>query len=486
MNKNKKKKKKLIKWIVPVVLIILVIVGFKACSGVSDKMMTMVVTATPERGMLEDYVSTTGMVESDEIKYYYSAVSGKTEKVFVEKGQSVKKGDKLISFDMDEMDLYLEQARLQYISGSNTYNETLDNDKKYLADLQEANTNLEVLEQQIKDQKAYVKKLSKGLENMQRDKTNSLTTQNFNLQQRLEELEKDPITNKDEIAQIQSDLKTNQYLAQIAGVSDEQEDLEEKLEEEQERLAGYEQYKAEMEAQKTQAEVSALSSYQKENLSASERLNLMSYEKAQRDYENAEKGISADFDGIVMELSVMEGVPVGENQQILALANTNKVKVSISVGKFDLEKLAIGQAAEIDIFGNTYTGKLAKIDKMATASGNGFYLVGAEIEIDNPDDRIVLGLDAKVKILTESVENVLLIPVEAMNADKQGDFVYVVEGDVVVRRDVVCGISSAEFIEIKEGISEEDKVIVSSVTGTIEEGMVVMDMAGVTTEQEEP
>lgn len=482
MNKNKKKKKKIIKWIILIVLIILIIVGFKACSGVGESMMAMVETTTPERGNLEDYVSITGLVESDEIKYYYSPVSGKLAEVCVERGQTVKSGEKLIAYDMEEMELYLEQARLQYVTGNSTYNATLDNDREAKADLQEANTNLAVLEQQIKDQKAYVKSLSKSLENMQKNAANSLTTQNYNLQKQLMELQKDPIANEEAITQIQMDLQTNQYLSQIAGTSDEQEKLQEKLEEEQERLAGYEQYKAEMEAQKNQAEATALTGYQKENLSASERLNLISYEKAQKDYEKADLGISADFDGIITELTVMEGMPVGENQQILTLASTDKVKVTITLGKFDLAKMKVGQSAEIEIFDNIYTGKVAKIDKMATASANGFYQVGAEIVIDNPDDKIVLGLDAKVKILVESVENVLLIPVEAMNADREGDFVYVAENGVAVRRDVVSGISSTEFIEIKEGITENDKIIVSSLAGTIEEGMVVTDMAGMIAE----
>lgn len=482
MSKNKKKKKKIVKWIILIVLIVIIVLGFKACSGAGQNMMTMVETVTPEKGKLEDYVSITGLVESDEIKYYYSPVNGKLSEVCVERGQIVKQGDKLISFDMEDMELYLEQARLQYVTGSSTYNGTLDNDKNALADLQEAKTNLAVLEQQIKDQKAYVKSLSKSLENMQKNTANSLTTQNYNLQKQLMELQKDPVANAEAIKQIQMDMQTNEYLAQIAGTSDEQEKLQEKLQEEQERLAGYEQYKAEMEAQKQQAEATALTSYQKENLSASEQLNLMGYEKAQKDYEVANQGITAAFDGIIMDLTVMEGMPVAENMQLMTLASTDKVKVTIGLGKFDLAKLKVGQTAEIEIFDNVYTGKVTKIDKMATAGSNGFYQVGAEVVIDNPDDKIVLGLDAKVKILTASVENVLLLPVEAMNADKQGDFVYVVENGMAVRRDVVSGISSTEFIEIKEGISENDKVILSSLVGTIEEGMVVTDMAGMIAE----
>lgn len=479
MNKNKKKKKSIIKWIILIVIILFIVVGFKACSSVSESMkaMVMVETVTPERGDLEDFVNVSGMVESDEIKYYYSPVNGKLAEVSVERGQTVKSGDKLIAFDMEDMERYLEQARLQYVSGSSTYNGTMDNDKDTLSKLKEANTNLPILEQQIKDQKAYVKSIQKSLENIQTNSANSLAAQNLNLQKQLIELQKDPVTNADAITQIQMDMQTNQYLSQIAGASDEQEKLQEKLVEEQERLAGYEQYKAEMEAQKQQAEATALTSYQKENLSASEQLNLMNYESAQKDFEVAQKGIYAEFEGIVTELAVMEGMPVAENMQMLTIANTDKVKVTINLGKYDMAKTKVGQTAEITILDNTYNGTITKIDKMATPSSNGGFLVGAEVAIEKPDENIILGLDAKVKILVNTSENVLLLPVEALNADKNGDFVYIIENGLVARKDVVTGISSTEFIEIKEGLTENDKVILSSIMGMVEEGMPATDMS---------
>lgn len=477
MNKSKKKNKRIVKWIFIAVLIIIVIFGFKACSNAGKNMMSMVETVIPERGNLEDFVSITGMVESDEIKYYYSPINGKLAEICVEKGQTVKKDDKLLVFDMEDMESFLEQARLQYISGNSTYNGTLDNDKDVLADLREANTNLPILEQQIKDQKAFVKSIRKSLENMQTNNANSLAAQNLNLQKQLIELEKDPVANADKIVQIQMDMQTNQYLSQISGSSDEQEQLQEKLQEEEERLANYEQLKAEMEAQKQQAEASVLTSYQKENLSASEQLNLMNYESAQKDYEIAKQGITADFDGIVTELAAIEGMPVGESMQLLTLENTEKLKVTISLGKYDLAKIKEGQSAEIIILDNSYTGKITKIDKMAIASTNGFLQVGAEVEIENPDENIVLGLDAKVKVLVNTAVDVLMIPVAALNADKNGDFVYIMENGIVVRKDVVTGISSTEFIEVKEGLNESDKVILSSLTGMLEEGMVVTDMS---------
>ena len=49
-----------------------------------------------------------------------------------------------------------------------------------------------------------------------------------------------------------------------------------------------------------------------------------------------------------------------------------------------------------------------------------------------------------------------------------------VENGMVVKRPVTCGISSDEYTEILEGVTEEDQIIVNSLTGiSLEEGMAV-------------
>ena len=67
-----------------------------------------------------------------------------------------------------------------------------------------------------------------------------------------------------------------------------------------------------------------------------------------------------------------------------------------------------------------------------------------------------------------------MIPVEAINADKNGDFLYVIENGMVVKRAITWGISSDEYTEVLDGITEEDQIIVNSLTGiSLEEGMAV-------------
>ena len=110
---------------------------------------------------------------------------------------------------------------------------------------------------------------------------------------------------------------------------------------------------------------------------------------------------------------------------------------------------------------------------MAAANSQGTPVVGAEVHIKNPDDNIFLGVEAKLVIHTASAENVVTIPVEIVNADKQGEFCYVVEDGVVTMRRITTGISSDSMVEVKEGLKDGDQ-IVYDVTGTVMEGMKVI------------
>ena len=73
-------------------------------------------------------------------------------------------------------------------------------------------------------------------------------------------------------------------------------------------------------------------------------------------------------------------------------------------------------------------------------------------------------------IHTAKSENALILPIEAVNTDRNGSFVYAIENGVIVRKNVKSGITSDTEEEIKEGISEKDQVL-TDVTGGITEGM---------------
>lgn len=478
LKKGKKKGKKIIIWLIVIALIVL---GIWACGGQGTAAVNMVETVTLETGSIEEFVSVKGMVESEETKTYFAPATGKLASVEVTMGDVVKAGDMLITYDMEDLETALLQASLQYQLEDGSYQGSMAENNDAQKKLTEANTNIAVLEQQIKDQEVYVKNLQAALETMQVNKSNSMTQQTMQLQQQLLELEEDPITNASKIAEVQLALQNLQYQSQLIETTGDAVELQKTLTQEQERLLGYQEYLAEMKAQKQEATMGALTDYQKDSLSITKQLNLMAYEKAQADYDIAKLGISAEFSGVITSLNVIEGMTIMEEGQLLTLASNEKVKVTISIGTYDLERIAVGQTATIEIVGREYEGTVTKINHVATQSLSGVTQLSAEIHIENPDEFIYLGLDAKAKVLTAQAQDVYVLPISAIYADKEGDFVYVVEDGVAVRKNIVAGISSSEYIEIKEGLTTSDKVIVSSQT-LLEEGMAVAVIGA----QEEP
>lgn len=476
--KKGKKGRKIIIWIIVIALIAL---GIWACGGQGSAAVNMVEITTLETGSIEELISVKGMVESEETKTYFAPATGKLASVEVTMGDVVKAGDMLITYDMEGLETALLQASLQYQLEDGSYRGSMANNTDAEKKLTEANNNIAILEQQIKDQETYVKNLQAALETIQVNKTNSVTQQTMQLQKQLLELEEDPMANATKIAEVQLALQNLQYQSQLIETTGDAVELQKTLTQEQERLLGYQEYLAEMKAQKQEASMGTLTDYQKDNLSITKQLNMMAYEKAQADYDIAKQGISAEFSGVITSLNVIEGMTVMEEGQLLTLASNEKVKVSISIGTYDLERIAVGQTATIEIAGREYAGTVTKINHVATQSLSGVTQLSAEIHIDNPDEFIYLGLDAKAKVLTAQASDVYVLPISAIYADKEGDFVYVEEDGFAVRKNIVAGISSSEYIEIKEGLTTSDKVIVSSQT-LLEEGMAVAVIGA----QEEP
>lgn len=483
-----KKKKSKVVWIVIAIVMVLVLgIGMVGCMLSSGEAAAVVTTTTVTRGELQESISTSGTVASEEVKVCFAPISGKVAEVEVAAGDGVAAGEVMVSFDVQEMEKTFAQATLQQKKTEAGYNGMLADSSESQAKLNEANTNLAVLNQQIADTESYLKELQKNLEDTQRNTVNNLAGESYNLTQRLEQLQAelkgmdktaDPegyAAKAAEVQQVSDQLSRNQYVQSVYSTSDQVAGMQSEIAEVQERLAGYEEYKARMESQKTSGEAAVMDSYDKIQYEADKELAAMSYRDAEADYHMAQQGIRAEFNGIVTACTVVEGAMVAEGTQLLTLENSEKVKVTLQASKQDVEKLEVGQKATIVISGYTYEGKVQKINRMATVNASNTPMVGVEVHIDNPDENIILGMDAKLQIYTRKAENALLIPVEAINADRDGDFLYIVENGVIVKRPVVCGISTDTYTEIVEGVSEGEEIVLTAYTD-LEEGMAVTVM----------
>lgn len=217
-----------------------------------------------------------------------------------------------------------------------------------------------------------------------------------------------------------------------------------------------------MKSQKASSESGVLDAGGKAKLEADTALEKLTNQEKLDAIAEVENGLKADFGGVITELEAIAGQPPTESGKLVTIESTEKVFVRLSVSKYDLEKIAVGQKADIDIAGKTYEGTVSKIDGMATQNNSGAMVVGVDVNIDNPDENIFLGVEAKVYVHMAKAEGVVTVPLEVINSDREGDFVYVEENGVVAKRRVTTGITSDSAIEVKEGLSEGENVVMAN------------------------
>ena len=456
----KKKRRRKVLWVIAGVIVVLFIIT----RFLGGNTAIPVITTEAVKGEIAQTINTSGTVTADNAKSYFSEVNVKIGTVNVSAGDAVKAGDVLIAYDQTELQTKIELAQLKQQSGEGSYKDAVQNNNEKLGDLSEATINLEVLDQQIADTEAYIK----GLENKIDNKKNELALFGTKLQISLLDWQDKP--DSDEYMNLQKLIQENSYEQNY------NEDIlgwQSELEVYNKMLSEYEEYRSEMKSQKSSADAGKMTQGAKEQLEADNQTKAIEAGDELTALQNAEAGITAAFDGVVTEISAIEGAVAAEGSKLLELQSTQDVSVRISVTKYDLDKIALGQKAVVTIAGKEYQGEVTKINKMAEKNETGAAVVGTEIKVLNPDSDVYLGVEAKVIITTAEETDALLVPVTAVNVDMEGEFVYVAEEGIIVKKPVETGISSDTMIQILSGI-EEGAQLITEVTGDLTEGMAVM------------
>ncbi len=166
-------------------------------------------------------------------------------------------------------------------------------------------------------------------------------------------------------------------------------------------------------------------------------------------------GTSGDADSQLASYNAYEAAA-------FSVATGNDMTVSINVDELDILSVKEGQSAQVTLDaleGETYTGRITKVSTTAAStSGSAKYAV--EITLDKTDDMMV-GMSASATIYTDEAENVVLIPVSALQESGKTTFVYTQsddDGNLSGETEVETGLSDGQNVQILSGLSEGDTV----------------------------
>ena len=220
-----------------------------------------------------------------------------------------------------------------------------------------------------------------------------------------------------------------------------------------------------------EADSTSLTKEEKEKLKVTDNLSELDAKSAEELVKEGKKGITAEFNGIISKADIKQGAAVTQGMELFTIENTDKASVDVTLSKYDYNTVKEGQSVEITLGDNTYQGTVIKMSHIAVQNEKGTPVISATVSIDDPDEDIFLGVDAKVKIHAASAKNVVTLPVEVINIGKEGSFCYVIEDGLVTKRNITTGISSEDYVEITKGIKEGEEVIAD--LGDYTEGMEV-------------
>lgn len=223
--------------------------------------------------------------------------------------------------------------------------------------------------------------------------------------------------------------------------------------------------------------------------------------------------IYAPTDGVISVLNVEQGERVvGTIQmtgtEMMRIANLNSMEVRVDVSENDIPRVALGDPVEIEVdayVDRKFRGVVTQIANSATGAGtstslNSDQVTNFEVRIRiDPASYLDLikggnqypfrpGMSASVEINTETVEDVVAVPIQSVTtrekeeAKKKGnrqlvsnenggeeqkedrrddlmEVVFVVRADTVDMVNVRTGVQDDSYIEIKSGLNLGDKVV---------------------------
>ncbi|HLT42610.1 MAG TPA: efflux RND transporter periplasmic adaptor subunit, partial [Sphingobacteriaceae bacterium] len=173
---------------------------------------------------------------------------------------------------------------------------------------------------------------------------------------------------------------------------------------------------------------------------------------------------SAPEPGIITELFITEGQYVEEGSSILRLENYEDLWVEADLYPDEAANVKIGQSVKIVIPGWENEPQTIKIQFMNPSFQSGSQLVQVRGNIPNPNGQWQAGQQATIFLPMESEGNVLNLPVDAVIRTGAGTHVWIeTEKNTFEARKVTTGIENFDQVEIVEGLTKGDRVVVTGV-----------------------
>lgn len=173
--------------------------------------------------------------------------------------------------------------------------------------------------------------------------------------------------------------------------------------------------------------------------------------------------------------SATTATTAADNSDVSTAAFTVKTAsrfvLTVEIDELDILSIALGQQARISVdalSGQDFTGTISEIGETGSSS-QGVTTYSVKLDLTE-DTAIKSGMNATATISIQKKENILLIPLDALQESGNESFVYMAaaSGNYALgeKRTIVTGISDGESVEVTEGLSAGEVLSYAYTSGT--------------------
>ncbi len=178
--------------------------------------------------------------------------------------------------------------------------------------------------------------------------------------------------------------------------------------------------------------------------------------------------IVSEYDGIITDIALEAGDSVDTGETLITLYDQADITMTVSVSSSNVANLSEGGKANITYTAfpdSVYTGTITEIgDATTDSSGNITYSVTVSLDEDNEGlEQLYQGMTGEVTFITKEEQNVLYVSNRAITRSGNRSYVKIKDEDGnITTKEVTTGFSDGINVEIIEGLSEGDVVLIES------------------------
>lgn len=183
--------------------------------------------------------------------------------------------------------------------------------------------------------------------------------------------------------------------------------------------------------------------------------------------------IRAPFDGTVLtksadvgEVITPFGAAAGSRGALVTLADMSSLEVEADVSESNIEKITINQPCEITLDAIAEKRYRGFVHKIVPTADRAKATVLTKVRFENRDERVLPEMSAKIiflsKALEKNAENVtpkISVPLSAVTSRNGKKVVFLLRGERVTEAPIVTGDLIGSNIEVQQGLSVGDKVV---------------------------